>query len=1343
MIDYTGKDFPALYNEFLELIPQLTDKWSVSSEVDPGMVLVKLMAITGDKLNYNNDKNALENQVSYVTQRKNARSLFHDRGYNMQWYKAATGKVTVRVNSLPSDLPTTGIVSLQFSTPIVFTDESENLTYTCVNPSTNELQATVGNTISFDVYQGSLIQHSVSSTTGETTTDIPVSDLENMSITLPHLNVAQNAIFVTGNDVTVPFERVDNVLIYPDKNCFELDIDDKERTCTLTFSDAVSTFNTLNISYIITDGASGNSSISTVTKISSTAGYYADSSSTTLTTFDNSNFGVYQYSEITGGEDPETIDQAEYNYRLQLPRGDALITSSDYEKKIKTLTTGTEQPLVSNAVVTDRTTDFNYSKKGYILENNAEVYKTLDTAPNPFVLFTYLIGESTTYAGSFVPVIDSALLDDINAAVNEERVLRLTLQYPSTDPNTGTGSSNIFYWLLAYYAPTLQIVTKQKVTQGQGEEIIQNVLNAIKTTFACNRLVPGEPIDYYTLYTTCVNSDSRIQAIALQPLTYEYKVGIANEEAVSLVDFNVDTLSQGYTSFICKMLEQMILEGKIPYYTFNSLEHNTFRRSKATFDVKSITSNLSIDFGGIEEDGTATIGSYTVKQNEIVELIAPYYEEISKYGSGIQVNISQGAEQEQITELKKGTYYPCTSLPTISGDVVSVSLSNIETQQTTYKIVSNYQTLAIENNSITLGINDTISVYKKSTQSLGQGRYIFQCGAQFFNDVQGGLEQGCTIQTTGTTPTLTIGPGANYYLKPGDQLIFSPSTTNTNEVEMISFGSGTVLHNTNTEESGGITLNFKSVYDQSLESIDISGWSDWPQQIEIINSELVSIPAETTIKSNGIGICSTKYEQGDASKYPGPVTFNENSYISVVSGDTETNYKLSTYGDYYTCIPLFALYLVEGQEAYLYNGQSIICTLENDSTVIINGDGRERDQSGEQKNVAYSALVPTNSIAIEFAWYKAGSLTYDILSMDPEDASTVTSLNIAAITQLTLKDTSATIPVNNNIFEYAVTESNNYIICQHQVYALSTGTTCGSLDETGDLLTLKPIDDAGKEVEFKVKRVEHPSTTTLELPVFLDSAVKEEDQTETPSKQYLLSYAVTSSDDDCALEIKEESTKGCSVKTTDTSQLNITNSLNGESSEGKTHFVVITVTPDSNATTDSFNGVTKLTFSLSVQFTVGDDKIVRDSNGNSVGNYNNPPTLTVYETNYTINETSIKKDGVEYGTFKDNIATFTNLSDNNMLAGVNITIYPKIQIIDDTFTISDYITQATSTNIDEIILSDLQKFGFNFRHYVEEPVEDIFADGVFDSEHILNKYVLPVMDESKASITIAKQSRDY
>lgn len=1338
MIDYTGKDFPALYNEFLELIPQLTDKWSVSSEVDPGMVLVKLMAITGDKLNYNNDKNALENQVSYVTQRKNARSLFRDRGYNMQWYKAATGKVTVRVNSLPSDLPTTGIVSLQFSTPVVFTDESENLTYTCVNPSTNELQATVGNTISFDVYQGSLIQHSVSSTTGETTTDIPVSDLENMSITLPHLNIAQNAIFVTGNDVTVPFERVDNVLIYPDINCFELDIDDKEQTCTLKFSDAVSTFNTLNISYIITEGASGNSSISTVTKISSTAGYYADSSSTTLTTFDNSNFGVYQYSEITGGEDPETIDQAEYNYRLQLPRGDALITSSDYEKKIKTLTTSTEQPLVSNVVVTDRTTDFNYSKKGYILENNAEVYRTLDTAPNPFVLFTYLIGESTTYAGSFVPVIDSALLDDINAAVNEERVLRLTLQYPSADPNTGTPRSNIFYWLLAYYAPTLQIVTKQKVTQGQGEEIIQNVLNAIKTTFACNRLVPGESIDYYTLYTTCVNSDSRIQAIALQPLTYEYKVGIANEEAVSLVDFNVDTLSQGYTSFICNMLEQMILEGKIPYYTFNSLEHNTFRRSKATFDVKSITSNLSIDFGGVEEDGTATIGSYTVKQNEIVELIAPYYEEISKYGSGIQVNISQGAEQEQITELKKGTYYPCTNLPTISGDVVSVSLSNIETQQTTYKIVSNYQTLTIENNSITLGINDTISVYKKSTQSLGQGRYIFQCGAQFFNDTQGGLEQGCTIQATSTTPTLTIGPGANYYLKPGDQLIFSPSTTNTNEVEMISFGSGTVLHNTNTEESGGITLNFKSVYDQSLESIDISGWSEWPQQIEIINSELVSIPAETTIKSNGIGICSTKYEQGDASK-PGPVTFNENSYISVISGDTETNYKLSTYGDYYTCIPLFALYLVEGQEAYLYNGQSIICTLEDDSTVIINGDGSERDQAGEQKNVAYSALVPTNSIAIEFAWYKADSLTYDILSMDPEDSSTVTSLNIASITGLS--NNSTTIPVNNNIFEYAVTESNNYIICQHQVYAISTGKVCGSLSDAGDELTLYPIDDATNGVTFTVKRAEDSSTTTLQLPVFLDSAVKEKDQTETPSKQYLLSYAVTSSDDDCALEIKTES-QGCSVGITDASQLNITNSLNGESSAGKTHFVVITVAPNSNFTTDSFNGVTKITFSLSAQFTI-DAGIVLDSNGNKAGTQGNATTLTVYGTDYTIEGNSIKKGGVEYGTIKDDVATFTNLSDNNMLAGVNITIYPKIQIIDDTFTINDYITQATGTDIDEKIVDDLQKFGFNFRHYVEEPVEDIFADGVFDPEHILNKYVLPVMDESKASITIAKQSRDY
>ena len=91
-LSYTNKDFNSIYNEQLDLVKELTDKWdpSMSNESDPGVVLLKENAILADKENYNIDKNVLELFPASVSQYGNARQLYDSLGYEMHWYRSAT-----------------------------------------------------------------------------------------------------------------------------------------------------------------------------------------------------------------------------------------------------------------------------------------------------------------------------------------------------------------------------------------------------------------------------------------------------------------------------------------------------------------------------------------------------------------------------------------------------------------------------------------------------------------------------------------------------------------------------------------------------------------------------------------------------------------------------------------------------------------------------------------------------------------------------------------------------------------------------------------------------------------------------------------------------------------------------------------------------------------------------------------------------------------------------------------------------------------------------------------------------------------------------------------------------
>ena len=97
-ISYTNKDFGQIYPELLELTKKLTNKWNpqATNESEPGVVLLKLIAFLGDKLNYNIDKNTLEQFTVSATQETSMRRITEMLAYNMRYYRSATTKISFR-----------------------------------------------------------------------------------------------------------------------------------------------------------------------------------------------------------------------------------------------------------------------------------------------------------------------------------------------------------------------------------------------------------------------------------------------------------------------------------------------------------------------------------------------------------------------------------------------------------------------------------------------------------------------------------------------------------------------------------------------------------------------------------------------------------------------------------------------------------------------------------------------------------------------------------------------------------------------------------------------------------------------------------------------------------------------------------------------------------------------------------------------------------------------------------------------------------------------------------------------------------------------------------------------
>ena len=368
-ISYTDKDYVNILDDLINSISGITQKWNTTDVNDPGMVLVKLMAILGDMLFYNQDMQSLEVYPNSVTQRKNAASIYKLIGYKMRWYKSATLQANV-VNTYSNfaTIPrfctfTTANNEISYCT----FDEEYNLKSNTNNNGFEELITLVQGVpvtpvrVSNNPYPDiGKPWHSIYGY--NYTTD----DIINNRIYLKYQNVDQDHIIVI-DDTNEAWEFKDNIYLTTDAGrFFEFGVDVNDNPY-IELVDYWGNFgiHKFKIFYLRTAGENGQIYANTLKNVTGSV-WSRTGTGSTQAVYNVNSFIKFTHYDSSYGYNPETPNEARKNATLYQNTLDTLITLADFERA------SLRHSAVSNVRATDLTNDPGIQKTCYIGDINQD-----------------------------------------------------------------------------------------------------------------------------------------------------------------------------------------------------------------------------------------------------------------------------------------------------------------------------------------------------------------------------------------------------------------------------------------------------------------------------------------------------------------------------------------------------------------------------------------------------------------------------------------------------------------------------------------------------------------------------------------------------------------------------------------------------------------------------------------------------------------------------------------------------------------------------------------------------------------------------------------------------------
>lgn len=614
---YTNKDFQSIYNELLDLVEQLTDKWNPTSEVDPGVVLVKLMAVLGDKLNYSIDKQILELFPSTVTQRKNARQIFNLIGYKMKWYMSAIDRVGIKLKELHNE----DIIIPAFT---ILTNKEKSTNYITLGEL--RLNANDLDTVAYvDCIEGRLLEVKIGDNT-----EIDLSDLdENYRIYFSDLNVAENGIFVSDGGTNIyDWKQVDNINAHPlGSKVYEFNVSEDETRCYLQFPTDINDLTvskSINIKYITSAGAGGNI-------IQSTLRTFNDHILDTLGEPVENKLAIIQTQPINNGANPETIDDAYTNSRKTVSTFDTLITKLDYYNYIRRLE-NRGRKLVSNLVVADREDDLNDVIDIITIKNGLEVLEHENKEMTPYDLRLYMLDTGTTYEDGFKPIFNPTRKLEVEHFLTEAKAINLDFHLPPIGEDK-------LYLFKGKFTLAGQIITSEKLSKDEARVLENKIVLGLQQKYSSSNLEFGEELDYTEIVTTIMSFDNRIKTVALSQPEYTIYKATVNDEEIEETELTND---EKYD-----LIAKMIARGNLAYYKFDdSFKHQFGVVANIYKDINSIKTEFNLNLNSTE-------GPVSLTRGEVITLYAPQYVVDTQYGAGCSIYYTSNT----IEELEPNKYY--------------------------------------------------------------------------------------------------------------------------------------------------------------------------------------------------------------------------------------------------------------------------------------------------------------------------------------------------------------------------------------------------------------------------------------------------------------------------------------------------------------------------------------------------------------------------------------------------------------------------------------------------------------------------------------------------------------
>lgn len=627
-LSYTSRDFTSIYNELLASIPMLTKEWEAKDENDPGIVLLKMMAMMGDMLSYNQDKQALEAFPKTVLQRANAQQIFRLIGYKMHWWRSAVVEASfTNANTFP-------IMIGRYNT---FTTTDNNVTYT----NLSNLNIPAG-AYGVDAYSTELIQgipvtpimngsikpndyndewHSAYDY------NVSANDFVNDKLFIKYTNIDETSLTLIDNDET-PFainewKLVKNINLSETMDkVFEFDIDE-DGTPFIQLPNYWKTkfvITKFKLFFVLSDGINGEIEENTLTTINPKK-CYVDQDNISISSA-LSQVSIFN-STSTYGYGPETCVEARKEAEKYQNTIDTLVILKDFEKAVRRIDS------VANVIATDAQIDPNKSEMS---TNQINLYIVRKNDYNNS-------GENYIYALSET--------DENSDEIFKENVVGELKSYKLMPYDIQINLENKIDWI--DWSVTGQIFLRKPINADQNYDLMVRINNNLKNRFNTETLDFNEAVNYMDVIECIMKTDKNIWHVDLDTAAIEYskvkrnlkgnETGLSIKNKYMIYDEQGRYTGYYMTSFGCT---DVYTNKLLPYITqTDPITGETFIKD----DYANIYDNLEIEPGYL-----ATTDSDDI--DKTVEVITENF--VTYGGSGFGKNIGNKIVREDGLETVVG-----------------------------------------------------------------------------------------------------------------------------------------------------------------------------------------------------------------------------------------------------------------------------------------------------------------------------------------------------------------------------------------------------------------------------------------------------------------------------------------------------------------------------------------------------------------------------------------------------------------------------------------------------------------------------------------------------------------